>query len=412
MSPPGRPKGEFRRAQPAGTPVSPPGRPKGEFRRAQPAGTPVSPHGRPQGEFRRAKHGGGPVSGPASPHRKPTSGALRRGFSLVELMVGLSIGLFLVAVMGAVYLGSRNTFVVQEAGSRMQENGRFAIDTISTDLRMSGFRGCQGTDPLDNTLNSPTALLYNFAEPIWGAHHTGVAWSPALAAPADTLSALAQGDVLVVRRPVGLGWSLIGEMANASAPLVIGATTNITQGDLLVLADCAGGAVLQATNSAPGTGGSIAHVTAAAGVVPGVARNALTRIYANDARVWRMQTLIYFIANSVRRPGQTALWVFTSPVYDGGAQRAELVTGVERLAVTYGVDSDGDFSADQFRSADQVSNWAQVVSARVELLQVADSDSRATTTQPFKFGGETITPTDQKLRSVMSTLVSLRNAVP
>ena len=42
MSAPGRPKGEFRRAQPEGTPVSAPGRPKGEFRRAQPEGTPVS----------------------------------------------------------------------------------------------------------------------------------------------------------------------------------------------------------------------------------------------------------------------------------------------------------------------------------------------------------------------------------
>jgi glucokinase len=42
MSPPGRPKGEYRRAQPEGTPVSPPGRPKGEYRRAQPEGTPVS----------------------------------------------------------------------------------------------------------------------------------------------------------------------------------------------------------------------------------------------------------------------------------------------------------------------------------------------------------------------------------
>ncbi len=42
MSLPGRPKGEYRRAQPEGTPVSPPGRPKGEYRRAQPEGTPVS----------------------------------------------------------------------------------------------------------------------------------------------------------------------------------------------------------------------------------------------------------------------------------------------------------------------------------------------------------------------------------
>ena len=43
MSPPGRPKGEYRKAQPEGIPVSPPGRPKGEYRKAQPEGIPVSP---------------------------------------------------------------------------------------------------------------------------------------------------------------------------------------------------------------------------------------------------------------------------------------------------------------------------------------------------------------------------------
>ena len=42
MSPPGRPKGEYRSAQREGTPVSPPGRPKGEYRSAQREGTPVS----------------------------------------------------------------------------------------------------------------------------------------------------------------------------------------------------------------------------------------------------------------------------------------------------------------------------------------------------------------------------------
>ena len=42
MSTPGRPKGEFRKAQPEGAPVSTPGRPKGEFRSAQHEGTPVS----------------------------------------------------------------------------------------------------------------------------------------------------------------------------------------------------------------------------------------------------------------------------------------------------------------------------------------------------------------------------------
>jgi hypothetical protein len=45
MSPPGRPKGEYRSAQHEGGPVSPPGRPKGEYRSAQHEGSPVSPSG-------------------------------------------------------------------------------------------------------------------------------------------------------------------------------------------------------------------------------------------------------------------------------------------------------------------------------------------------------------------------------
>jgi type IV pilus assembly protein PilW len=331
--------------------------------------------------------------------------------SLVELMVGLAIGLFVVAVMSAVYLGSRSTFVAQETGSRLQENGRFVMDTMANDLRMSGFRGCLGAEPVDNTLNTPTALLYNFAEPIWGAHHTGAAWSPPLTAPASTLGALPAGDVLVVRRPSGGGWSLIAEMASTSAALTITPTANFTLGDLLVVADCAGAAVLQATNATPGAGGSIQHTTGG-GAVPGVARNALSRAFANDARVWRMQTLIYYLAASARRSGEVALWVYANPAYDGATQTSELVTGVERMALTYGVDTDGDFAADRFQSADAVANWSQVVSARVELLLVGGSDARATVVQPYVFDGQTVTPADQKQRSVMSMLVSLRNAVP
>jgi imidazolonepropionase len=41
MSPPGRPKGEYRSAEHAGSPVRPPGRPKGEYRSAQNADSPV-----------------------------------------------------------------------------------------------------------------------------------------------------------------------------------------------------------------------------------------------------------------------------------------------------------------------------------------------------------------------------------
>lgn len=352
-----------------------------------------------------------------------------RGMTLVELMVGLAIGLFLVAVVSTMYLGSRNTFVAQESGSRLQENGRFAMDTVAGDLRMSGFRGCMpvvptgdsaaplAIGPVDNTLVTPNGLLYDFGQPIWGSRHAGAGWLPALPVPANGLGALPAGDLLVVRRPTGVAWALVAEMPNRAAALTITPTANFLRGDLLMVADCAGASMLQATNVGPGAAGTIQHVAGAAGVVPGVATNSLARTYSNDARVWRMQTRIYYLAGSARRSGETALWLYVSPTYDGEPQTSELVTGVERMAVTYGVDNDGldgagNLAANRFLDASQVTNWGQVVSARVEMVLAGAADSPVTAPQPYVFAGQSITPTDRKLRTVVSTLVSLRNTVP
>lgn len=345
----------------------------------------------------------------------PTRGPrVARGMTLVELMVGVVIGLFLMAVMGTIYVGSKTTFVAQETTSRLQENGRFALDTLSTDLRMSGFRGCigqAGVANFTNTLNTPTAVLNNYAEPVWGSHYSGGAWSPALAAPLDGLGVRTQGDVLVLRRPLGQGWALTSEMADPNGALTFTPTTVFQKGDLLMVSDCSAGALLQATNDTPGVAGSIQHVTGVAGVSPGVASNSLGHTYLQDASVWRVQTIVYYLANSVRRPGQSALWSYSTPSY-GAAQSSELVTGVERLLVTYGVDTNGDTAADQFRTADQVANWSQVVSARIEMLLVGTEDSVTTAPQPYIFDGTTTTPTDRRLRTVMSLAAVLRNTVP
>lgn len=337
---------------------------------------------------------------------------IHRGMTLVELMVGVLLGLFVIAVMGSVYIGSRSTFVAQESSGRIQENGRFAMDTVAQDLRMSGFRGCLGQGAVVNALNTPTALLYDFGTPVWGSHYTGGAWSPALGAPVSGLSPDAGGDVLVVRRPAGVAWALTAEMADVNAALTITPTSAFARGDLLMVADCVGATVLQATNATPGTAGSIAHTVAGStGLTPGVSQDGLGRVFSQDARVWRMQTLVYYLAASARHTGQTALWVYRNPTY-GEAQSTELVTGVERMAVTYGLDTDGDLSADRFGTADAVTSWPQVVSARIELLLAGNLDTRTTKAQPYTFAGTTTTPTDGRPRTVMSTLVTLRNSMP
>ncbi len=59
------------------------------------------------------------------------------GLTLVELMVALAIGSFLVIGAVQIYSQSRQAFVINESIARVQETAQFAMDTIEADLRMA-----------------------------------------------------------------------------------------------------------------------------------------------------------------------------------------------------------------------------------------------------------------------------------
>lgn len=342
-----------------------------------------------------------------------------RGVTLVELMVAMVLGLFLVGVMGMVFLGSKGTFQAQNHVSRLQESARFTVDTLATDLRMSGFRGCRGTGaatPVGNVLNTPTDFLYNFGAGLWASRHSGSAWVPALDAairsPALVPAPDSAGDVLTVRRTTGPGWALTAEMASPTAALSVTPTGAITGRDLLLVSDCAGAVVFQATNNSPGLDGSIEH-SASVTATPGVSTGSLGRVFLQDAMVYRLTTVTYYLAASARpgKTGQRALWSYTTPAYDGTVQPQELVTGVEALRVTLGLDSNDDGAADAYVRPAEVTDWRQVVTAQTELLLASTEDNISSAPQPYTFDGTTVTPTDRRLRTVVSTTVQVRNAL-
>jgi len=64
------------------------------------------------------------------------------GFSLVEIMIALLIGLFLMGGILQIFSASQQTYRMQSNLARLQENGRFALDLLAHDLRMAGYWGC------------------------------------------------------------------------------------------------------------------------------------------------------------------------------------------------------------------------------------------------------------------------------
>ncbi len=62
---------------------------------------------------------------------------MQHGLTLIELMVALTIGSFLVIGSVQIYSQSREAFIINESIARVQETAQFAMDTIEADLRMA-----------------------------------------------------------------------------------------------------------------------------------------------------------------------------------------------------------------------------------------------------------------------------------
>lgn len=61
------------------------------------------------------------------------------GMTLLEIMISLTLGLILLTGIGTIYVGSNQTYRVQEASARLQETGRYAIEIIGRSMRQAGY---------------------------------------------------------------------------------------------------------------------------------------------------------------------------------------------------------------------------------------------------------------------------------
>lgn len=67
-------------------------------------------------------------------------GKRSRGFTLIELMVSLGLGVLVAAIAAQLFVTNLMSFNAQRGISDVQDNGRFAIDFINRDVRQSGLR--------------------------------------------------------------------------------------------------------------------------------------------------------------------------------------------------------------------------------------------------------------------------------
>lgn len=348
----------------------------------------------------------------------------QRGLSIIELMVSVAISIAVLSALTYVYVGSRGAYRTNEALARVQETGRFALEWITRDLRQAGFMGCRSRGANVAIYSNPKPTMLPAGVAIF-AHEDGAGFAN------PTTIARLRGDVVLFQSLAFAERSYVkdqSDVVNANIK-VFDNCPGFHQGEYLIVTDCERAAVFTLTNVLNATncpGGPSPTTLVHGGDANGGLDTPEHRInppYQMHSRAFVTRFGSgpngYFIANN--RGGRPSLYRFGGT---GASARAEeIVANVEDLDFLFGVDRNGDGSADAYERADAVtaaSRWDSVLSVRISLVAVSNETVATTSGQIIYLrdaDNDTIADaqaasTDRRLRQVFTTTVALRNRLP
>jgi len=370
----------------------------------------------------------------------------QRGFSLIELMVALTLGLLLTAGLVQLFSATRVTFNTNDALARVQENGRFALELLKRELREAGTLGyCAGQVPITNHLNTGCSggiddfFNPDFAVIGWEYNNTGIGENlplpanldPGTAATSDWISAansanlpsqlsglVAPGsDVLVTRNLVVVDSFTADPTSphDVDADITLTDISNLAENTILLITDCSSADLFQNTkgpgdNELSSSGGSCAS--------PGPGNDDSidwSTTYDDSMQTFTVQQVAYFIG--VNGAGEPGLYRWEMTNGTANARAEEIIEGAENMQVLYGFsraapEGDGQH-VNNWLSADEIptGGWAQVIALRLGLS--VRSSARAdldNTDITLDLASTNVTaPGDGRIRQPFSTAVALRN---
>lgn len=356
---------------------------------------------------------------------------MHRGFSLIELMVALAISLLLTLGISYIFLGSKQTYKVEENLARMQESGRLAFLYLTRDVRTAGDFGCASkgmayaTGGVSAACTMPAAtaptltcvlagtgctdIAFDPKVAIYGYEATSAtAWGPALPA---SLTGKPKGntDVIVVRSSIPSTVS-VNRDAGTSDIGINEYNADLAQGEILMVSDCKSSILFQScTHVATAGSATIGHGTSGC-----EANLSGQTTYGNACGTWSTN----FTGGSIIKPIQNSYFVHdvdgVPTLHRRNIKNADeiLVPNVENIQIKFGVAATVDDYPTSYKTAKEVNDdnaWDKVKSARIEILVRSPDDNITTDHQKYFFNGADVTATDKRLRLVMSTTVSIRN---
>jgi type IV pilus assembly protein PilW len=342
------------------------------------------------------------ITSPA--HRAAAQGAARhaRGFTLVEVLVALALGVLILLALTVLFARNTGNHSELERTTRQLESARFSLDLLGEDLMHAGYFG-----PFNpNTL--PDAPVYQTPDPCATAVNAQ-GWNTA--APPYQIPVPVQG--IAAATVVGC---LADRVAGTEAIVVRHAETGA---DGTVAAGVAGNLYIQVARCA--TQVPLTPIRAAAGQSGTFTLQRPDCDLVNDS-VRRLTQRTYYVAScNDCAPSDGIPTLKRVEMIDGVLRIMSVAEGVENLQVEYGLDTDAPPNGQPNLFVTMGSGvingvapnlWQNVVSVRVHLLtRSTQATAGFTDTRTYRLGPDVsvATPVDGNKRTLMTSTVRLYN---
>lgn len=324
----------------------------------------------------------------------------QQGFSLVELMIAMVLGLLLMAGVLQTFLSSKQTYSTNNALARVQESGRFAMEFLTNDIRNAGYKG-ECLYSVNNLLNDKSekynADYFDLNQPISGKNDISPTWVKNRTA----------GDVIHVKYAANIpGVTASGNTAANANAIALSAASGVAQDTIIIVSDYFGCDMFQNRSNAKANSLSRGNTGSPGNKNPGKG-NDFSHAYDSSMEILTLQSSTYYIGNGVKNLPSLRRISFTT----GTETHEELVEGVQDMQVLYGI-AGNDRQVDSYVSANKVTNWDNVVSVRIYLLLVSTETNVVPENQTVNFNGTDVTIQNRRLAQVFSTTIGIRNRLP
>ena len=320
------------------------------------------------------------------------------GFTLLEIMVAISIGGILLFAMTKILLENKSLVKVQTNLEKIQNDSAFAFETIAQQGRSAGFRGCASSAnfiPQVKQVNIATEYKTKL-NPIEGNKGNGTTFSPALdpAVTAFNPAPSPKFDVLTIRSAVDSMATVGDDLANpSSSKWPVNSIKGFAKDDIGIISNCSAAAIFNIN--------STANTTINAQSPSGVGY-----FFPARSQIYKYTTSTYYVATV---NGENILY------YNKNGVSEPIINNIEKFSILYGVDINNTLNASQYLYINNIADLKQIVSMRIGLVLQSAEDKitvQSAANNKYTFHGVEYTPRDKKLRKSFYTTVNIRNMLP